>query len=185
MLQELVLPTVDIKTELKKGVATKKLSDEEIQFIKYADFFKERLEKKADYTNPNYRALEVINDDGFAVSNYLHLGNFKVCNPDLIEFLLENPVQLSKFNLVHAVMPFDDIASLISSFAKIPEVTNADVRVILGAYDYDEDAHKFNKRVLDRFIDDLDFCDYYSMDNDGTSLKLVCSTYQKNMKMRR
>ena len=88
--------------------------------------------------------------------------------------------------LVHAVLPFESVYPLVKLFARIPEITKADTRVILGVYDnYEDDLHDYNRRVLDNLIRDLDFSGYHAADVDGTSLKMVYSTYQKNLKLRR
>lgn len=162
-------------------------TEREIALAKYARFFKRNM-AKFNITDPNYTALEIVNDEGLMVSRELQedggFSNFKICNIGVINTLIENPVKLFQINLVHAVMPFDDVYSLIKAFAKIPELTNARTRVVLGTYDNYDDEHDRNIRILNNLIRELDFSGYHCMDEDGTSLKMVYSTYQKNLRMR-
>ena len=162
-------------------------TEREIVLAKYARFFKRNM-AKFNITDPNYTALEIVNDEGLMVSRELQedggFSNFKICNIGVINTLIENPVKLSQINLVHAVMPFDDVYSLIKAFAKIPELTNARTRVVLGTYDNYDDEHDRNIRILNNLIRELDFSGYHCMDEDGTALKMVYSTYQKNLRMR-
>lgn len=170
------------------GQAPKK-SEREIALSRYAKFFERNLSVIDDITNPNYSALEVVNDEGLIVSRELqqngNFSNFKICHANLLEVLLENPAKLSEINLVHAVMPFEDVYPLVQALVKIPEVTKAKTRVVFGCYDNAEDSeHDFNIRVLNGLIRDLDFCRFKSANYDGTSVKMVVSTYQKNLRMR-
>ena len=162
-------------------------TEREIALAKYTRFFKRNM-AKFNITDPNYTALEIVNDEGLMVSRELQedggFSNFKICNIGVINTLIENPVKLSQINLVHAVMPFDDVYSLIKAFAKIPELTNAKTRVVLGTYDNYDDEHDRNIRILNNLIRELDFSGYHCMDEDGTALKMVYSTYQKNLRMR-
>ena len=156
---------------------------------KYASFFKKNLSRLDDIEDSNYLALEIVNDEGLTISSQLQenggFTNFKICHASLVETLLENPAKLSQISLIHAVMPFDDIYPLIQSFNKIPEVTNSKTRVVLGTYDnYDEEEHQQNIRVLNGLIRGLDFYRYKGLDIDGTSVKMVYSTYQQNLRMR-
>lgn len=180
-----VLPQLDVRS--KKNISSlETFENHKPELEKYTEFFRKKLSRIADYTDPNYLALEVLNDEGFLVSECMKdLPNFKVCHMSLIETLLENPVKLSKVNLIHGVMPFDESYSLIQMLSKVPEVSGANTRVILGAYDnYEDEIHNHNRKVLNCFIDSLDFSGYHAADMDGTSVKLVYSTYQKNLRKR-
>ena len=162
-------------------------TEREIALAKYARFFKRNM-AKFNITDPNYTALEIVNDEGLMVSRELQedggFSNFKICNIGVINTLIENPVKLSQINLVHAVMPFDDVYSLIKAFAKIPELTNAKTRVVLGTYDNYDDEHDRNIRILNNLIRELDFSGYHCMDEDVTALKMVYSNKKKNLRMR-
>lgn len=180
-----VLPQLDVRNRQNINLGEiSKSSKPELE--RYAEFFRKNLSRIADYTAPNYLALEVLNDEGFLVSECMQdLPNFKVCHMSLIETLLENPAKLSKINLIHGVMPFDESYSLIQMLSKVPEVSGANTRVILGAYDnYEDEIHNHNRKVLNCFIDSLDFSGYHAADMDGTSVKMVYSTYQKNLRKR-
>ena len=182
---------LDVKEQLAlhKDKSKPKKTERELALVKYAGFLKSNLARLEDITDPNYVALEVVNDEGLTVSSVLkeegEFSNFKICHAALLDTLLENPIQLSKINLIHAVMPFDDVYPIVQAFSKIPEVTGAKTRVILGTYDNYEDAeHKFNLRVLNNLMSSLDFSGYHGADIDGISVKMVYSTYQKNLRMR-
>lgn len=184
---------LDVKEQLALPNKTDKVrkpekTEREIALAKYARFFKRNIARLDDVTDPNYIALEIVNDEGLMVSRELQedggFSNFKICHIGVINTLIENPAMLSQINLVHAVMPFDDVYSLIKAFAKIPELTNAKTRVVLGTYDNYDDEHDRNIRVLNNLIRELDFSGYHCADEDGTALKMVCSTYQKNLRMR-
>lgn len=186
ILPQLVFPKKirDFKVdEIKTDVPS---TLENVQLERYVSFFKDRLNEIADLDD-DYTALEIANDEGLLVTNYMtDFPKFKVCRAELVELLAENPIELSKINLVHAVMPFDEAAPLVRLLAKIPEVTNADTRVILGTYDdYNEIDHEQNRRVLKGLMNGLDFWNYEREDINGTCVRMVYSTYQKNMKMRR
>ena len=183
---------LDVKEQLALPNKTDKVrkpekTEREIALAKYARFFKRNM-AKFNITDPNYTALEIVNDEGLMVSRELQedggFSNFKICHIGVINTLLENPAKLSQINLVHAVMPFDDVYSLIKVYAKIPELTNAKTRVVLGTYDNYDDEHDRNIRVLNNLIRELDFSGYHGADMDGTSVKMVYSTYQKNLRMR-
>lgn len=186
ILPQLVVPkkVSDFKVDALKTDIPSTL--ENVQLERYASFFKDKLNEIVDLDD-NYTALEIMNDEGLLVTNYMtEFPKFKVCYSGLVELLTENPVELSKINLVHAVMPFDDANSLVRLFTKIPEITNADTRVILGTYDdYNEIDHEQNRRVLKGLMNGLDFWNYEREDINGTCVRMVYSTYQKNMKMRR
>ena len=182
---------LDVKKQLvlHKDKSKPKKTERELALVKYAGFLKSNLVRLEDITDPNYVALEVVNDEGLTVSSVLkeegEFSNFKICHAALLDTLLENPIQLAKINLIHAVMPFNDVYPIVQAFSKIPEVTGAKTRVILGTYDNYEDAeHKFNLRVLNNLMSSLDFSGYHGADIDGTSVKMVYSTYQKNLRMR-
>ena len=182
---------LDVKKQLvlHKDELKPKKSERELALAKYAGFLKSNLVRLEDITDPNYLALEVVNDEGLTVSSILkeegEFPNFKICHAALLDTLLENPIQLAKINLIHAVMPFNDVYPIVQAFSKIPEVTGAKTRVILGTYDNYEDAeHKFNLRVLNNLMSSLDFSGYHGADIDGISVKMVYSTYQKNLRMR-
>lgn len=184
-----VLPQLDVEDKKKNNSFTnlsKEKSEKEIGLERYAEFFRKNLSRLADYTDPNYLALEIVNDEGLVVSKYMkNLPNFKVCHASLIETLLDNPIKLSKIKLVHAVMPFDEVYPIVKMLAKVPEVSDADTRVIFGSYDnYEEGIHDFNSRVMRGLMDALDFNGYHAADMDGTSVKMIYSTYQKNLRMR-
>ena len=188
-----VVPQLDVEKKQKKDILDNSLinlsnekSEKEIKLEKYTSFFRKNLSRLADYTDPNYLALEIMNDEGLLVSEHMKdLSNFKVCHASLIETLLDNPAKLSEIKLVHAVMPFDEVYPIVKMLAKIPEVSNADTRIIFGAYDnYEDDIHEYNRRVLRGLMNSLDFNGYHMADIDGTSVKMVYSTYQKNLRMR-
>ena len=184
---------LDVKEQLALPNKTDKVikpekTEREIALAKYARFFKRNIARLDDVTDPNYIALEIVNDEGLMVSRELQedggFSNFKICHIGVMNTLLENPAKLSQISLVHAVMPFDDVYSLIKVYAKIPELTNAKTRVVLGTYDNYDDEHDRNIRVLNNLIRELDFSGYHCADEDGTALKMVYSTYQKNLRMR-
>ncbi len=119
---------LDVKEQLALTNKTDKVrkpekTEREIALAKYARFFKRNM-AKFNITDPNYTALEIVNDEGLMVSRELQedggFSNFKICNIGVINTLIENPAKLSQINLVHAVMPFDDVYSLIKVYAKIP-----------------------------------------------------------------
>ena len=155
---------------------------------KYVRFFEHNLSVIDNINDADYVALEVVNDEGLTVSGKLQergFSNFKICHANLLEVLLENPAVLSRINLVHAVMPFDSVYPIIKVFSKIPELSKTNTRVVLGAYDnYEEIEHEQNKRALDGLMNELDFCRYKGADYDGVSVRMICSTYQKNLRMR-
>lgn len=189
MLKNAVLPKLDVRSNIDAKNNEKDLnvssSLRERSLEKYADFFGRQLSRLENYNDSNYLALEVVNDDGLVVSKFMG-DNFKLCSLDALTTLAENPAKLARVRLVHAVLPFESVYPLVKLFAKIPEITKADTRVILGVYDnYEDDLHDYNRRVLDNLIRDLDFSGYHAADVDGTSLKMVYSTYQKNLKLRR
>ncbi len=169
-------------------VLESQVTEREKALDKYVRFFEHNLLAIDDIKDPNYVALEIVNDEGLTVSKGLQkqgFSNFKICHANLLEVLLENPAVLSKINLVHAVMPFDSVYPIIQAFSKIPEISEANTRVVLGAYDnYEELEHDQNKRALDSLMRDLDFCRYKGADYDGVSVRMICSTYQKNLRMR-
>ena len=187
-----VLPQLDVKNTIRslkdEHVSPKEIAktEKDVQLERYAEFFKKNLAELASYMDFDYTALEIVNDEGLVVTNYMkEIPNFKVCHASLIDTLIGSPAKLSQVNLVHAVMPFDDACSLVYLLKQVPEVTNAQTRVILGAYDnYDEIDHEQNRRVLRGLMNGLDFCEYKADDIDGTCVRMVYSTYQKNMRMR-
>ena len=122
-----------------------------------------------------------MNEKGILRGEYMKdLSNFKVCHASLIETLLDNPVKLSEIKLVHAVMPFDEVYPIVKMLAKIPEVSNADTRIIFGAYDnYEDEIHEHNRRVLRGLMNSLDFNGYHMADIDGTCGKLCRSGCHK------
>ena len=188
MLKNAVLPKLDVRSNIDAKNNEKDLnvssSLRERSLEKYADFFGRQLSRLENYNDSNYLALEVVNDDGLVVSKFMG-DNFKLCSLDALTTLAENPAKLARVRLVHAVLPFESVYPLVKLFARIPEITKADTRVILGVYDnYEDDLHDYNRRVLDNLIRDLDFSGYHAADVDGTSLKMVYSTYQKNLKLR-
>lgn len=161
----------------------------EDELEKYASFFRKNLLTIDDIENPDYTALEIANDEGLNVTSVLKRKNeklnFKICHIELIETLLENPIELQKINLVHVVLPFDDAFSLIQSLSSIPEISETSTRVALGLYGNPKDSdYDYKRRVLNRMIRSLDFFDYKGDDIDGTTVKMVWSTYQKNMRKR-
>ena len=155
---------------------------------KYVRFFEHNLSVIDNINDADYMALEVVNDEGLTASRKLQergFSNFKICHANLLDVLLENPAVLSKINLVHAVMPFDNVYPIIKAFSKIPELSKTNTRVVLGAYDnYEEPEHEQNKRALDGLMNELDFCRYKGADYDGVSVRMIFSTYQKNLRMR-
>ena len=164
-------------------------SSREEALERYAQFFKKNLAKVDDIESPNYTALEIANDEGLNVTSVLKQNNsklnFKICHIGLIETLIENPVELQKVNLIHAVLPFDNASALVTYLSDIPEISNATTRVALGLYGSPKDSnYDYSRRVLSRMIRSLDFFDYKDDEIDGTTVKMVWSTYQKNMRMR-
>ena len=164
------------------------VTEREKALDKYVRFFEHNLSVIDNIKDADYMALEVVNDEGLTVSGKLQergFSNFKICHANLLEVLLENPAVLSRINLVHAVMPFDSVYPIIKVFSKIPELSKTNTRVVLGAYDnYEEIEHEQNKRALDGLMNELDFCRYKGADYDGVSVRMICSTYQKNLRMR-
>lgn len=168
---------------------TPQKSPREEALERYAQFFKKNLAKVDDIESPNYTALEIANDEGLNVTSVLKQNNaklnFKICHIGLIETLIENPIELQKVNLIHAVLPFDNASALVTYLSDIPEISNATTRVALGLYGSLEDSnYDYSRRVLSRMIRSLDFFDYKDDEIDGTTVKMVWSTYQKNMRMR-
>ena len=179
-----ILPQLDVK-ENKTLLPDEEMSEKEVLLERYAIFFKANLARFADYTDPNYKAIEVINDEGLIVTQFMDkLPNFNLCHISLIESLIENPMKLKEISLVHAVMPFEDAYRLISALSKVPEVSDSKTRVILGTFDNYGDDHKLNQRILNNMMNSLDFCGYHSADIDGTSLRMVYSNYKKNLRKR-
>ena len=184
-----ILPQLDVKTRkvtLDDNKIVKASFDLEDEGLKtYSEFFRKQL-KQVDNLDDSYKALEIINDNGSLVTSYLSdLPNFKVCHLSLIELLSQDASKLSDINLVHALMPIEDASNLVNLFKKIPEITNAKTRVLLGAYDeYETLEHEQNRRVLRGMMNGLDFWDYKREDNNGICVRMVYSAYQKNMKMR-
>lgn len=179
-----ILPQLDVK-ENKTLLPDEEMSEKEVLLERYAIFFKANLARFADYTDPNYKAIEVINDEGLIVTQFMDkLPNFNLCHISLIESLIENPMKLKEISLVHAVMPFEDTYRLISALSKVPEVSDSKTRVILGTFDNYGDDHKLNQRILNNMMNSLDFCGYHSADIDGTSLRMVYSNYKKNLRKR-
>ena len=168
---------------------TPQKSPREEALERYAQFFKKNLAKVDDIESPDYTALEIANDEGLNVTSVLKQNNaklnFKICHIGLIETLIENPIELQKVNLIHAVLPFDNASALVTYLSDIPEISNATTRVALGLYGSLEDSnYDYSRRVLSRMIRSLDFFDYKDDEIDGTTVKMVWSTYQKNMRMR-
>lgn len=168
---------------------TPQKSPREEALERYAQFFKKNLAKVDDIESPDYTALEIANDEGLNVTSVLKQNNaklnFKICHIGLIETLIENPIELQKVNLIHAVLPFDNASALVTYLSDIPEISNATTRVALGLYGSPEDSnYDYSRRVLSRMIRSLDFFDYKDDEIDGTTVKMVWSTYQKNMRMR-
>lgn len=168
---------------------TPQKSPREEALERYAEFFRKNLAKVDDIESPEYTALEIANDEGLNVTSVLKQNNeklnFKVCHIGLIETLTKNPIELQKVNLIHAVLPFDNASSLVTYLSDIPEISNATTRVALGLYGNSEDfADDYSRRILSRMIRSLDFFDYKDDEIDGTTVKMVWSTYQKNMRMR-
>lgn len=168
---------------------TPQKSPREEALERYAQFFKKNLAKVDDIESSDYTALEIANDEGLNVTSVLKQNNaklnFKICHIGLIETLIENPVELQKVNLIHAVLPFDNASALVTYLSDIPEISNATTRVALGLYGSPEDSnYDYSRRVLSRMIRSLDFFDYKDDEIDGTTVKMVWSTYQKNMRMR-
>ena len=168
---------------------TPQKSPREEALERYVQFFKKNLAKVDDIESPDYTALEIANDEGLNVTSVLKQNNaklnFKICHIGLIETLIENPVELQKVNLIHAVLPFDNASALVTYLSDIPEISNATTRVALGLYGNSEDSnYDYSRRILSRMIRSLDFFDYKDDEIDGTTVKMVWSTYQKNMRMR-
>lgn len=193
MLKEEILPQLDIKDRSKikraKGYeAHAKKTRRDYDLEKYASFFINHLGELDDISS-DYTALEIANDEGFNVSSELKkrygLTNFRICNIGGIQELVENPTRLKQINLIHAVLPMNDCFSLIRYLADIPYLSDTETRVALGMYggSYDPDF-EYNRRVLNSLFRNLDFYDYEEEIVSGTSLKLIMSNYQKNMRMK-
>ena len=79
---------LDVKEQLALPNKTDKVrkpekTEREIALAKYARFFKHNM-AKFNITDPNYTALEIVNDEGLMVSRELQedggFSNFKICN---------------------------------------------------------------------------------------------------------
>ena len=103
---------------------TPQKSPREEALERYAQFFKKNLAKVDDIESSDYTALEIANDEGLNVTSVLKQNNaklnFKICHIGLIETLIENPVELQKVNLIHAVLPFDNASALVTYLSDIP-----------------------------------------------------------------
>ena len=168
---------------------TPQKSPREEALERYAQFFKKNLAKVDDIESPDYTALEIANDEGLNVTSVLKQNNaklnFKICHIGLIETLIENPVELQKVNLIHAVLPFDNASALVTYLSDIPEDFKCNNKSCFRFIRQSEDSnYDYSRRVLSRMIRSLDFFDYKDDEIDGTTVKMVWSTYQKNMRMR-
>ena len=80
--------------------STSKKTPREKELERYAEFFRKNLSKLDDIENPDYTALEIANDEGLNVTSILKQNNkklnFKICHIELIETLMENPIELKK-----------------------------------------------------------------------------------------
>ena len=127
-----ILPQLDVKKNKTTLPDDEVMCEKEILLERYARFFKANLARFADYTDPSYNAIEVVNDEGLIVTQFMDkLPNFNLCHISLIESLLENPMKLKEISLVHAVMPFEDTYKLISQGV-------ADMHCLSDAYLADE-----------------------------------------------
>ena len=156
---------------------------------KYVEFFKDQISQIENISDPDFSALEIVNDEGLTVSSELQksdgLTNFQVCNIGYVNKLLQHPAELKKVNLVLAVLPFEDAFTLTQCLSQIPEASNTETRVALGVYGGPYDPNfDFNKRVLSFLMSKLDFFEYKGDEINGTNVKTLYSTYQKNMKKR-
>ena len=71
-----ILPQLDVK-ENKTLLLDEVMSEKEVLLERYARFFKANLARFTDYTDPNYNAIEVINDEGLKQLTADHLVWFK------------------------------------------------------------------------------------------------------------
>lgn len=166
------------------------------QLKKYAKFFYHQISDIEDFDDDKtYNAIEIANEHFMTTTDYLDKksiltdgfnGNWQVNTLDGLIRLLENPIQLQKVDLVHAVMPFEDAVSIIYPLVRIPEVSNSRTRIALGVYGdlNNADELDYNIRVINAISDELDFSGYVEKTEDNTYMKMVYSTYQKNLRMR-
>ncbi len=177
-----------------------KKADEEIakeeELKQYADFFQKEISKLEKVKKGQiYNAIEIANEQFLTVTDYLNRDliqsqdlkiNYQINTLDGLMRLLENPMQLKKVNLIHAVMPFEDAVSLVYPLSQIPQVSECRTRVVLGAYGNVNDAEEldFNNRVMNAMFNQLDFCVFRENMKNGVYSKMVYSAYQKNMKMK-
>ena len=73
-----VVPQLDVEKKQKKDILdnslinlSKEKSEKEIKLEKYTSFFRKNLSRLADYTDSNYLALEIMNDEGLLVSEHM------------------------------------------------------------------------------------------------------------------
>ena len=62
---------------------------------KYVEFFKDQISQIENISDPDFSALEIVNDEGLTVSSELQksdgLTNFQVCNIGYVNKLLQHP----------------------------------------------------------------------------------------------
>ena len=190
MEKEIIVPQLDVKkSSLRNKQEENVKAERELLLERYTAFFKENISKVDDIESEDYNALEIANDEGLNVTFGLKKENkslnFKVCNIGLIETLMASPVELKKVNLIHAVLPFEDSSLLLKHLVDIPTISNTQTRVALGFYGTKEDADfDYNNRIMREMLNRLDFFDFKGVEKSGVSMKLIWSTYQKNMRMK-
>lgn len=190
MEKEIIVPQLDVRKRLLRSQQEEKVKTErELLLEEYTAFFKENISSVVDIESKNYTALEIANDEGlnvtFGLKKENNSLNFNVCNIGLIEALMADSAKLKRVNLIHAVLPFEDSSLLLKYLVDIPTISEAQTRVALGLYGTKEDAdYDYNDRVIREMFRRLDFSDFKGVEKSGVSMKLVWSTYQKNMRMK-
>jgi hypothetical protein len=190
-----IVPRIKTEEEIKQ----EKL--EKARIVEYSKFFRETMEdadidhaQAAKSINepikikpfPQKNMLEIANDNYVTATDYFDRqdmpGNcsLRIVTLDGLMHLLENPMELQKIDLVHAVMPFDDAWPLINAFKMT--AANKTTRVVLGAYGPADDIDAdWSKHVLSVLMSELDFCEYAEKEKDGNHFQLVHSTYHEKL----
>ncbi len=196
---ETLTNSVDSTLSGVKIIGRKKTEDEirkEEELKQYVNFFQKEIRNIEKLkAGQSYNAIEIANEQFLTVTDYLNRDiiqahgikiNYQINTLDSLMRLIENPGQLQKVNLIHAVMPFEDVASLIYPLARIPQLSRCKTRVILGAYGNLEDTEEFdyNNRVINAMYNQLDFNMYKEEIHNHVYTKMLYSTYKQNMKMK-
>lgn len=205
-LLSLVVPHNEILEKLEdkdissvKIINRKKTENEikrEENLKSYVNFFQREVKKVKNFgEKQNYNVVEIANDQFMTVTDYLDRDsiqsggariNFQINTLDGLMRLLENPIQLKKVDLIHAVMPFEDAASLIYPLACVPQVSECETTVMFGAYGNLDDVEEldYNIRVINAMSNKLDFIMYEEEVHNRVYTKMIYSTYKKNMRMK-